>query len=176
VAAPLVAVMGALLAINCGSSAGPQDAGSSPAPSTAPSPSPVVDPGALSAEVSVRASTGIFVGGDDHVSVVVHNTGGHIGRVGMDMGLQDGWVHHHTMAMGSSPRCQLDPALRGFDCGPIRSGDTAAMVLRATPDDPGSFHYVLAFCDLSAGRQPIRRTDGGDLVVRFDETVTPLRA
>jgi hypothetical protein len=135
-----------------------------------------VNPGALSAEVSVRASTGIFVGGDDHVSVVVHDTGGDIGRLGMDMGLQDDWLRHHTMAMGSSPRCQLDPVLRGFDCGPIKSGETAAMVLRATPDDPGSFRYSIAFYDLSAGRQPIRRTDGGDLVVSFEETVAPLRA
>jgi hypothetical protein len=136
----------------------------------------VVSSGALSAEVSVRASTGIFVGGDDHVSVVVHNTGRDIGRLGMDMGLQDDWVRHHTMAMGSSPRCRLDPALRGFDCGLVRSGDTAAMVLRATPDDPGSFHYSVAFFDLSRGRQPIRSTGGGDLVAGFDETVTPLRA
>jgi hypothetical protein len=168
--------MGAILAITCGPSAGPRDAGSSPHPSTAPSPSPVANPGALSAEVSVRASTGIFVGGDDHVSVLVRNTGGDIGRLGIDMGLRDDWVRHHTMAMGSSPRCQLDPALRGFDCGFVRSGDTAAMVLRATPDDPGNFHYSVAFFDLSRGRQPISSTDGGELVAGFDETVAPLRA
>ncbi|MDQ6741581.1 MAG: hypothetical protein M3170_07750 [Candidatus Dormibacteraeota bacterium] len=91
------------------------------------------------------------------------------------MGLQDDWVAHHTMAMGTSPRCRLDAGIRGFDCGPIQSGDSAAMVLRATPDDPGGFRYRLAFYDLTWAQEPIKRTDGAALVVSFEETVVPLR-
>jgi hypothetical protein len=162
--------------VACGSNAGPHAAGSSPRPSASPSHGIAVNASTLSAEVNVRASSGIFVGGDDHVSLVVQNTGRDIGRLGIDMGLQDDWVAHHTMAMGTTPRCQLDLGLRGFDCGSISSGDTAAMVLRATPDDPGSFRYAVAFYDLSAGREPIKRTDGGGLIVSFEETVVSPRA
>jgi hypothetical protein len=49
-------------------------------------------------------------------------------------------------------------------------------VLRATPDDPGGFRYRLAFYDLTWAREPIKRTDGGELVVTFEESVVPLRA
>jgi hypothetical protein len=135
-----------------------------------------VHPETLTADVKVSASTGIYIGGDDHVALVVENTGRDIGHLGIEMGLYDSWLHHHTLAMGSAARCQIDSSLGGFDCGAVRSGETAAFVLRATPDDAGTFRYGLRFYDLTGGgRQPISSPDGGDLVITFEEMVAPLR-
>jgi hypothetical protein len=129
----------------------------------------------LSAQVNVSASSGIFLGGDDHVSVVLTNTGRNIGDLGMAMSVQDDWLARHSIAMGTSPRCQLDQSLGGFDCGPVKSGETAAMVLRAEASNPGTYHYRIAFYDLAGGKQAITGPDGGDLIASFQETVTPLK-
>jgi hypothetical protein len=107
--------------------------------------------------------------------MVVQNTGRDIGRLGIELGLKDDWLANHTMAMGSSPRCGLDAGIRGFDCGPVRSGDNVAIVLRATPDRPGSYHYQVGFYDLSGAREAIKGSDGSELRSGFDETVVPLK-
>jgi hypothetical protein len=125
--------------------------------------------------VNVRASTGIFIGGDDHVSIAIQNTGRDIGRLGIAIGLYDDWLEHHTLAMGSAPRCRIEAAIEGFDCGAVRSGEAVGIVLRATADDVGTFRYGLRFYDLSGGLEPVTKPDGGDLVMTFEETVTPLK-
>lgn len=107
--------------------------------------------------------------------MVVQNTGRDIGDLGIAMALKDDWIAQHGMAMGSSPRCELDQALRGFACGSIKSGATAAMVLRATPTYPGTYHYEVAFFDLAEGRQAIQGPQGGDLLASFEETVVALK-
>jgi hypothetical protein len=134
-----------------------------------------VDTSRLSAEVNLRASPGIFLGGDDHVTLVLQNTGRDVGDLGLAMSLKEDWLAHHSMAMGTSPRCHLDASLHGFACGPVRSGESAAIVLRATASDPGTFDYGVAFYDMAGGPHAIQGSDGGDLVATFQETVTPLK-
>jgi hypothetical protein len=137
----------------------------------------VVNRETLSANLSVRASSGIFIGGDDHVSLVVDNTGRDIGQLGVGMGLYDRWLAHHTLAMGTSARCNIDRAIDGFDCGPLKSGESVGLVLRATPDDAGTFKYGLRLYERANGsHQVITKADGGDLVATFEETVTPLKS
>jgi hypothetical protein len=146
-----------------------------PSIAATPTPAVAVHPESLSAQAYVRASTGIFLGGDDHVSMVVENTGRDIGRLGIGMGVYDDWLEHHTLAMGSAARCEIDAAIKGFDCGEIKSGETAGMVLRATPNDIGRFKFGLRFYDLSSPGMPeVKAPDGGDLMVTFEETVTPI--
>jgi hypothetical protein len=168
-------MLGALVLTACAPAGGGRPAAPVSSGTPSPSPSVAVNPGTLSAVVHVGASTGIFIGGDDHVSIVIQNTGRDIGRLGIAMGLFDQWLDHHTVAMGSAQRCRVETAIKGFDCGPVRSGDETAIVLRATPDDAGTFKYGLRLYDLSGAVEPVTKPDGGDLILTFEETVAPLK-
>lgn len=123
----------------------------------------------------MKASTGIFLGGDDHVTVGVHNLGRDITDLAIGMGLRDSWLGGHGIAMGTSRSCEIDQQLGGFDCGPVRAGESVSFQLRALPNAVGSFSYAAAFFDRSTGGlQQIKGGDGGDLVVAWTETVTPI--
>jgi hypothetical protein len=84
------------------------------------------------------------------------------------MGLYDSWLAHHTLAMGTSARCDIDRAIDGFDCGPLKSGESVGFVLRATPDDGGTFKYGLRLYERAkwraAGHQESRRERPGSNV------------
>jgi hypothetical protein len=135
----------------------------------------VFDTTALRAEVDGRASPRIFIGGDDHVGFTVHNVGRDIAQLAIDMSYGDRWPDHHDIGMGSSANCQVDAAITGFDCGPLKSGETISVILRAFPEDVGTFHFGARFFDRAAhGLEEIRDPQGGALLVTFDEEVVPI--
>lgn len=173
----LAALAAAVISLACGSAgAGPGRASPKATASPSPSSTALVNRETLSANLSVRASSGIFIGGDDHVSLAVDNTGRDIGQLGIGMGLYDRWLAHHTLAMGTSARCEIDRVIDGFDCGPLKSGESVGLVLRATPDDAGTFRYGLRLYERANGdQQLIKKADGEELVATFEETVTPLK-
>ncbi|MDQ6774041.1 MAG: hypothetical protein M3024_13840 [Candidatus Dormibacteraeota bacterium] len=142
-----------------------------------PEPTFSANPATLSANVLDHSTTGIYIGYDDHVSFLIENTGRDIGDVFIDLSLGDRWLDHHGIAMGTTARCDVEVAAHGVACGRIASGHELGVVLRATPDDPGTWHYGARFYDRTpAGLVPISRPDGGPLLVTFEEKVVPLPA
>jgi hypothetical protein len=132
------------------------------------------NPTTLSANVWAGSNTGVYVGYDDHVTFTIENTGRDIHDVFIDLSLGDHWLDHHGIAMGTTARCDVEVAAQGAYCGPIPSGHELAVTLRATPSDPGTWHYSARFFDRTpSGMQPITKPDGSPLLVTFEEEVVP---
>ena len=97
----------------CGGPAKPAARAPTPAGTSSPAPSPSVsvDPSSLSAVVyGGRSTTGAPVGYDDHVNFLVVNTGRDISDLFIDLSGGDRWLDHHSIAMGTTPRCNTTMA------------------------------------------------------------------
>lgn len=168
-----------LVPLNCsqprGSASRPPSPSATPTPRVSAAPAGAADL-PLRADAGAAASTGIFLGGDDHVSFGVQNFGRPIGDLVIEMSAGDRWLDHHGVAMGTTKSCEVDVAIPGFRCGPLAYGTRRGIILRATSDDAGTFHYGARFYDGAV--DPIHKVhdpNGADLLVTWDETVTPLR-
>lgn len=142
---------------------------SDPAAEAPPSAAPVVDATNLAADVYASGSLHTFAGGDDHLSLGIVNRGRDVAELAVDAGP---WLDEHTIAMGTSPVCDVDAAARLITCGPVPSGQHLSVQIRALPIDPGHFQYRVRFFSRESGRLlPILDASGRQRVITVDEFV-----
>ena len=166
--AVLVITLSSLLTA-CGGTSPPAPRGPAPPPPWTAAEPP------LRAEIFGRGSPEIYEGGDDHVALVVHNTGRLIQNLVVDLSGGDGWFGHHTLAMGTSPGCTPNLDRGRIECGPVAAGSTATIMLRAFPDEIGRFSYSAAFYSMGdLGLTAIADLAGHPAVVGFAESVIPV--
>lgn len=147
-------------------------AATTPTPSAAPTRDPSKDALPLVASVSLGASAHSFQGGDDHVSLSIDNRGRDIEMLVIDTGP---WLADHGLAMGSSRFCDTDLEAGSVTCGPVYSGQSMNVILRALPAHAGTFHYRFALFDREGGRLvPITTDTGAPAEFGFDEVVDPI--
>ena len=140
-----------------------------------PAHAPVLQVQSLQAEIAARATEQIYQAGDDHIAVVVHNSGRPIRGLVIDLSGGDRWLDHHVLMMGTTPRCMPDLASSTVECGPVAAGATVAIMLRAAPDEVGHYHYSAAFFDSDGQRvEPIADASGRPITINFEENVLPI--
>jgi hypothetical protein len=162
-----------LASIGCAGSAQalPSPVPPAPVPSAAPAPTrdPSRDGMPLLAEVSAHGSLHSFEGGDDHVTFGISNRGRDVQELVIDAG---GWLEEHTIAMGTSPACEVESNPDLIVCGPVYSGQQRSFSIKAFPLTPGTFHYDMRFFSREDGRlAPIHDASGVQQVIRVDEMV-----
>lgn len=148
-------------------------AGCGPAPAPAAeaplSDAPVVDATSLVADVYASGSLHTFAAGDDHLSLGIVNRGRDIAELAIDAGP---WLDEHTIAMGTSAVCDVDPPARLITCGPVPSGGHLSVQIRALPINAGHFQYRVRFFSRESGRLlPILDASGRQRVITVDEFV-----
>lgn len=162
----------------CASRPGAAAGSSLPAVASVPVPAPesTRDPSKdslpLVAEVHLGASDHTWRGADDHVTLTVDNRGRDI----QDLVIASpAWVAEHGLAMGSTRSCLPNLDAGQIACGPIYSGKSMPVILRAMPAHVGSFHYELRVYDREGDNLlPVAGTDGRPVVFDFVEVVDPL--
>jgi hypothetical protein len=123
------------------------------------------------ADVSARGSPHSFEGGDDHVTFGITNRGRDVQDLVIDA---DGWLHDHTIAMGTSPACDVESNPDLITCGPVYSGEQRSFSIKAFPLSAGTFHYQVRFFSRENGRLvPIVDSSGVQPVIGMDEVVDP---
>lgn len=167
----------ALVLAACGGATAqtPTPAGAAPSPVASPSHVPTRDPSRdglpLMADVSARGTPHSFAGGDDHVTLGITNQGRDVQELVIDTGT---WLDSHTIAMGTSAACDVDPDPTLLDCGPVYAGEQRSFSIKAFPEAPGTFHYAMRFFSRENGKLvPIVDTSGAQQVIVLDEVVDP---
>ena len=164
-----------LAVVGCGGAAAKAQPAAAPTSTSAlTSPTPTRDPSRdgmpLMADVSARGTPHSFMGGDDHVTLGITNRGRDVQDLVIDTGT---WLYGHTIAMGTSAACNVDPANQNLlDCGPVYSGEQRSFSIKAFPEDSGNYHYEMRFFSRENGQLvPIVDASGVQQVAVFDEVV-----
>jgi len=163
-----------LLTAGCGGDATPRPAAvAAPAPpAAAPTRDPSKDSLALMADIHLGASTHTWQGADDHVTMAVDNRGRDIQDLVV---VAPQWIAEHGLGMGTTRSCIPDLDAGLVACGPLYTGQSMSIILRAFPDHVGTFAYELGVYDRENGQLvPVNGPDGRPAMFSFTEVVDPI--
>ena len=101
----------------------------------------------------------------------ISNNGRDVQQLAIDPGA---WLQDHTIAMGTSPACDVETSPDLIVCGPVYSGEQRSYSIKAFPVAEGTFRYEMRFFSREQGRlMPIVDASGVQQVIGVDEVVDP---